>query len=208
MEGIAVKINYSIHSEYHSQRNNAIVPFSSCNTTSMVMALKQARWGMPADSLHEQPEDSLSAFLRTRAAYEKQKELAAWSVGAYPPQEVHACLRWGVNAWIGKEVDRFSLAVRAPELVAALDSGGGAVLSGRFPMPSGDLGHIVSLAGYVVDDASGELIRWIIDDPYGDWHSQYRVHRGNDIDLTVDQFRQIFDRRRDGNYWAHIIRPA
>lgn len=200
------RINYSLGIDYHSQRNNVLVPYSSCNTTSMIMALKQAHWTLPIDRTYSQPEDALTAFLRTPDAYDKQRELAPWSVTAHPPQEVHAVLEWGVNAWLGHEVDRFVLDARSPDLRNTLDSGGGAVLSGRFPLPRGELGHIVSLAGYVLEEET--VTDWIIDDPYGDWHSQYRDSHGNDCDLSLAEFKTIFDRRGDGCYWAHVIRSA
>ena len=198
--------NYSKDFDYHSQRNNAIVPYSSCNTTSMIMALKQAGWEMPA---HEgQPEDALSLFLQTSEAIKMQEKLAPWSVGSYPPQQVHACLQWGVNKWMGEDLDEFSTVARAADLLAQLDSRGGVVLSGRFPLSDGELGHIVSLAGYVTLDASNEVIRWTIDDPYGNWHSQYEDSRGNDCDLTLQDFNRIFDRQNNGLYWAHMIKGA
>ena len=192
--------NYSKDFDYHSQRNNAVVPFSSCNTTSMVMALKQARWPVPDRGA--QPEDELSRFLRTPEALEKQKELAPWSVDAYPPQQVHTCLEWGTNEWVGGDADRFRMNVAPLDLITALETGGGVVLSGRFPMPGGiELGHIVSLAGYV--RTKGEITHWIIDDPYGDWYSEYKHHRGNDIEFSLENFNKIF--MRDDGYWAHII---
>jgi hypothetical protein len=196
--------NYSTDSEYHSQRNNAIVPYASCNTTAMVMALKQAGWSMPLfDPEHPQPEDDLSAFLRTDEAKRKQQEIAPWSVGAYPPQEVHACLEWGVNAWLGGTADAFTMRATHDELIAALVGGGGVVLSGRFPLSNGELGHIVSLAGYYSEGELDHDDGWIIDDPYGIWHTDYRDPHGNDISVSDYDFNKIFCKAR--GYWAHMI---
>jgi len=196
--------NFSSGIPYHTQRNNQVVPYASCNTTSMIMALKQAGRDLPP-CYDKQPEDELSRFLRTQEAFQKQKELAGWSVGAYAPQEVHAVLEWGVNQWMGAEVDSFMTSARTADLLVELDSGGGAVLSGRFPMPSGDLGHIVSLAGWISNE-HGEIEQWIIDDPYGNWHTGYTDYRGNDVLLSTNEFKRIFDRSGDGEYWAHLIR--
>ena len=199
--------NFSRNSDYHTQRNNLKVPFASCNTTSMVMALKQAGWKVPEDGV-TQPEDALTEFLSTPAARDRQKAVAPASMGAYRPQEVHAVLEWGTNAWLHDTPDSFTTQATSKDLVATLKSGGGVVLSGRFPMdpPEADLGHIVSVAGYIELESEHEVTRWILDDPYGDWHTRYKVHRGNDIQFTRDEFTRIFDRKGDGHYWAHLIR--
>ena len=202
MERRMTRENYSKDSEYHTQRNNAVVPYSSCNTTSLVMALKQARWPIPERGM--QPEDDLSKFLQTPEAHAKLKDLAPWFVGTFPPQEVHATLEWGTNEWMKGTADRFTLGATSKDLVMALSTGGGAVLSGRFPREGApDMGHIVSLAGFV--RKNGEITHWVIDDPYGDWHSNYQNHHGNDIAYTHDEFDTIF-RRDTGFYWAHLIR--
>jgi len=99
--------NFSRNSDYHTQRNNLKVPFASCNTTSMVMALKQAGWKVPEDGV-TQPEDALTEFLSTPAARDRQKAVAPASMGAYRPQEVHAVLEWGTNAWLHDTPDSFT----------------------------------------------------------------------------------------------------
>ena len=193
--------NYSKDSEYHSQRNNMVVPYSSCNTTSMVMALKQAGWEVPGGDA--QPEDSLSNHLQTDMAYSKQKALAPWSIGAYPPQEVHSILEWGVNDWMHADVDTFTTKATENYIFKQLDMGGGVVLSGRFPVSGGELGHIVSLAGFYSDSRGPG---GIIDDPYGAWAVDYRDPHGNDIDVSATDFDRIF--KKEGSYWAHFIEVA
>ena len=198
--------NYSTDFDYHTQRNNVHVPFASCNRTSMVMAFKQARWPVPFDGRQE--EDAVyEDIFNTEEAKNKQAELAPWSLGEYPPDQVHVVLEWGFNKWVGQDADTFSANARAADLLITLESGGGVVLSGRFPRPGAthDMGHIVSLAGYVMLDASSEIVRWIVDDPYGDWHSNYTDAKGNNIDFTLPEFERIFD-RGDGKYYAHMIR--
>ena len=197
--------NYSRGIPYHSQRNNQVVPFASCNTTSAIMALKQAH--IPIIEFEdEQPEDSLSRILETEEAWRKMKQLAPWSYDKwgkpiYRPQEVHVCLEWGINLYVGESVDTFCSNLVLQDLVSNLDLGFGIVLSGVFPVESGELHHMVSLAGYVEEE--GSLSHYIIDDPYGNWHTAYTDHRGNDVRLTRDQFVEIFDRH--GKYWAHMI---
>lgn len=202
-------VNYSKGSDYHTQRNNKVVPWSSCNTTSAIMALKQAGYGMPSH-VKGQPEDALSKHLRTDEAYRKMMALAPWAFERksgnpiYSPQEVHSVLEWGINSWIGHDADHFTTAATMADLLGYLDTNGGVMLSGRFPLPGGEMGHIVSLAGYIL--AGEQLTHWIIDDPYGDWRTEYRTVKGNDIALSVSDFELIFE--RPGGIWAHLIESA
>ena len=193
-------VNRSEGIAYHSQRNNLVVPLASCNTTSIVMALLQAGHTLPP---HDgQPEDALSRHLQTQEAFAKQRELAPWSVKDYPPQEVHVVLEWGTNSWMGAEVDAFTDGMVKQGLHLGLQNGCGFALSGKFPRRNGSvLGHIVSLAGYV--EHGGVVVEWIIDDPYGDWHTDYTDHHGNNVFLTDADFDAIF--RKGHTYWAHVI---
>lgn len=197
--------NYSRGIPYHSQRNNEVVPHASCNTTSAIMALKQA--GIDVIEYEgEQPEDSLSKLLETEEAWRKMKQLAPWAYDKwgkpiYRPQEVHVCLQWGINQYVGEPVDTFCPSLSLQNLITNLDHRFGLILSGTFPVDSGELHHMVSLAGYV--EEGGSITHFIIDDPYGNWHTAYRDQRGNDVRLTREQFVEIFNKR--GAYWAHVI---
>lgn len=200
-------VNKSKDIDYHSQRNNLIVPFESCNTTSAIMALKQARIHVP-EVEGRQPEDVLSELLRTNEAYDEMKIRAPWAFDftgpVYPPQQVHTMLEWGVNKYIGEDVDTFGTHWVREDLLAEINLGGGVILSGVFPMNNrGELRHIVSLAGY---SRNGEWL-WIIDDPYGNWHTGYKDQHGNNVPLSVDEFDTIF-LRRSNTYWAHMVRKT
>jgi hypothetical protein len=209
-------LNRSKDSEYHTQRNNLLIPHQSCNTTSMVMALKQA--GLIFDHPEkEQPEDYLTRFLRKKRSYKKMEQLAPWAFDSlgnaiYPPNEVHVMLEWAVNELIGKAVDRFSVSCSVSDMLRHLRDGGGVVLSGVFPIASGDLNHMVSLAGFVyeAEDLANldlqKVSRFIIDDPYGDWHSGYTDHHGNNVELSYSQFNRIFKQiGRMKAKWAHLV---
>lgn len=191
--------NFSKDSEYHTQINNKFVPHESCNTTSMVMALKQAGIKLPPHK--GQPEDALTALLKTKEAYEKQEELAPWSINKFQPQEVHMVLQWGVNKWIGHNVDEFISDAKLSDLREILDDGKGIVISGTFPLQNTELHHMVSLAGYIIED---KITHYIIDDPYGDWLTRYANNHGNNIPLSVETFDAIFNKGL-GKYWIHIV---
>ena len=192
-------VNYSKDIDYHTQINNKFVPYKSCNTTSIVMALKQAKIKLPPHV--GQPEDALTELLTTDEAYKIQKVLAPWSIDQYAPQEVHPVLEWGVNKWIGRTVDRFYSNTKIEDLQELLVTGKGVVLSGTFPLPNKELHHIVSLAGYIKEET---ITHYIIDDPYGNWFANYADPHGNNIQLPIDTFIDIFDKGIN-QYWTHII---
>jgi hypothetical protein len=172
--------------------------------------LKQAGWELPETAGRQEEDAVYEDIFNTDEARRVQAELAPWSVEHYPPDQVHAVLEWGFNKWMGEKIARFSHIARALDLIETIDSGGGVVLSGRFPMPAEeDLGHIVSLAGYVAYDGvvRDDIVRWILDDPYGDWLTHYGSDQGNNTVITAPQFKTIFD-RGGGDMYAHFIRNA
>lgn len=205
--------NFSKDSEYHSQRNNELIPHGSCNTTSMVMALLQAGWKLPCPG-GIQPEDYLTEFLRGEKGYEALRRLAPWAVDRssvgekyiYPPNEVHACLAWAVNTIIGTDVCQFMIDIDIDEMAGLLAGGFGIVLSGAFPVGDGELHHVVSLSGYDIDK-TGLTDRFIIDDPYGNWKTRYLNIHGNNISMTREEFISIMKEQNNTKKWAHIIRP-
>ena len=189
--------NYSKNIPYHSQRNNMIIPHSSCNTTSMIMALKQA--GHHCSFGEGQPEDILTKLLLTKKYWEMMDKLNPKFKGqGYRPNEIHACLCAATNVIIGSPVDFFSTEIPIIEIKNHLENGGGVVLSGKFKLTNGKvLNHIVSLAGYGDDG-------FLIDDPYGNFRSDYADHHGNDIFITNEEFVTIF-KGTETTKWAHLI---
>lgn len=191
--------NYSKGIPYHTQRNNLEIPYSSCNTTSVVMALKQA--GYACDWGKGQPEDILTRLLLSQKYQDMMDEInPEYRHMGYLPNEIHACLCAATNEIIGHEVSIFSTETSLEDIKNNIYAGGGVVLSGIFRDENGKkLYHIVSLAGIDKDGA-------IIDDPFGNPLFKYTNHQGNDIYLTIDQFRSFM--KGSGNlYWAHLIKP-
>lgn len=215
--------NFSRKDDYHTQRDNALIPHASCNATSMVMALKQAGWE-PPEARGMQPEDYLTHFLQSEEGYAAMRRLAPWAFDnttnepLYPPNQVHAVLSWGVNELLGREISRFSTDRPFEGLIDALHKGCGVVLSGVFPTASGgELRHVVSLAGYILKSeyeslpeskpaTRDQISEMIIDDPYGDYISGYQNHHGADIRMPMDDFVSLI--RQPGYVkWAHIVSP-
>jgi hypothetical protein len=78
-------------------------------------------------------------------------------------------------------------------VIKAIDDGGAVVMSGRFmDVRSGEIGHIVPVVGYQATDA-GEITHVILDDPWGDYETLYKVQRGDDVYMPVE-------------HWMHMIR--
>ncbi len=121
------------------------------------------------------------------------------------PNEVHQMLEWGVNTLLKRQVDRFSTGVSIETIIAYLKEGGGVVLSGEFRLKNRNLHHIVSLAGFVTERQE-DVTHFIIDDPFGDFRTDYADHHGNNIRITRDEFVGIFKPGGDdGIKWAHLI---
>ncbi len=112
-------------------------------------------------------------------------------------------LAWGVNTLLGREVVRFSTEVPVKRMFAHLEAGGGVVLSGVFPLSDGrKLRHVVSLAVTLEED--GQIVGVIIDDPFGDWRTDYKNCCGNDVEINLEEFTRIF-RPCGGNVLSGFI---
>lgn len=180
-----MKKNNSAGKPYYTQRNNNIKPASACMTTSMINALSSAGW--PVENLSangSQPEDELLRFIMTDAACERKwKQLDP--AGRYPPNEWHEVLALGTNLLLakhalGKDAVQFHPSITEAAVKSVIDSGGALVVSGRFKTALGRLSHAVSVVGY--EDSGGGTV-FILDDPWGDYHSGYTDVNGNDVKM-------------------------
>ncbi len=211
-------INISRDDDYHSQLNNKKHPLSTCNTTSMVNALKASgiKFACP---LGLQPEDHLSALLETDEARERMKRLYPWAVNAeapIPARQIHGMLAWAVNEKLVKApVVTFSTSVNVQEIFHNILRGIASVVTGRFTRQ----GHLVTVVGFITSQDSVRLSRCptdivtdlingvIVDDPYGDYHSGYESPRGNDIMFDYAEFNWLTRIYIDpGRKWAHLFR--
>ena len=215
------KIQLSNKSDWASQRNNQIWPLSSCGTTSAIMGLKAT--GIDIPKTEGQPEDALTRLLETNEAYQIMKQIAPWAYDAsgipiYPPRQVHLMLEWGINEFIGKEVDVFSDSVSMKRILYNIAIDQGAVLvNGRFT----SYGHIVCIVGFQTqqkdifecvtakDIKLDKVDHVIVDDPYGDYHSGYIVTNGNDIEFTLNEFNHLTNNYNDmRRKWAHLLKKV
>jgi uncharacterized protein YvpB len=194
-------INISHTRKNYSQRNNAVKPLSSCNVTSMVMALDYLGYSFP-NGTYQQPEDNLRVFIERH--------------GKDPTN--HYVLSEYTNKWMGRGVTRFSTERAIEAIFTELREGRPVVVSGTFPgYPEPNvnratgkkepLGHIVCLVGVEFKNKnSGSLpdsVLW--DDPYGNTLQNWKGS-GDDISVAYQTFIDWIKPCGDTRYkWGHFF---
>jgi hypothetical protein len=207
------EINLSRDSDYHTQINNKLIPFASCNTTAAVMALKAA--GIMFDyPVGMQPEDYFTQLMLGDEAKKLMRELypMAESRGMIP-QNFSGCLVWGINKIVGRKVDRFTMQGSLQQMIWEINQGHPIIMSGRFTKS----GHFVCLVGFrtlqhksdfkaqeSVDINAVDYV--IVDDPYGNWYTDYKNHKGNNIKFDLQKYHDLTNAPNiDRHKWLHII---
>lgn len=192
-----------------SQRNNLLKPLSSCNVTSMVMALSYL--GYEPDfpkGKYSQPEDNLMDFLTTNNIVQaKLKQFVranAWAQGI-PGEQIHDILSFATNCWLGKQVTEFKWALTVVGIINEIKAGRPVVISGTFPWKGRPdlrpLGHIVCLVGY--NEETGEFC---YDDPYGKTYEWSPNVTGNDTWVSFELFMRDIKELGKGLKWAHLFK--
>ena len=148
---------------FRSQRDNKEKPSSACNVTSIIIALCAA--GYPVDTFApkgEQPEDELMRFIYSDPATLKRWEQIDPKKDI-PPNQWHGVLAYGAGRFLktfgyDPAAVVFKTDVTVAEIVAAVNSGGTAVVSGQFSQNGKPLHHIVAVVGYGEDkDGCGTI---------------------------------------------------
>ncbi|GHU65136.1 hypothetical protein FACS189447_03540 [Spirochaetia bacterium] len=199
-------VNNSDNKPWYTQRNNVLSPGSSCNVTSMVSGLVSAGWPLPGGK-YKQDEDNLLDFIRSNPNVQRR-----WDVldpkHITPPNQIHELLCLGTNLWLASMngppiVLKWTLTLQ--DIVKAIDEGGAVVMSGRFQdVKSGAIGHIIPFVGYQATE-DGEITHLIMDDPWGDYETEYRVQSGDDVFMPVgDWLRQIREQNKTYKF-GHVI---
>jgi hypothetical protein len=179
---------------YRSQRDNAITPEISCNTTSAVMVLEASRhytseiMGLPNNM---QPEDFLTQIADSKAAYAKMKVLAGdWAFDKngkplYHPAEVAVVLDWIVAQAYGKTLMAYLGGITFGVIMDNIDRGEAVLLHGTLT----PAGHYVACVGYEgiqdVGGKVGQLTGLVIDDPWG-VYPEYTDHNGEHVLLPLN----------------------
>ena len=215
-----ITIDKSSGKPWRSQRDNAWKPHGSCNVTSYCMAADQAGIECPGD------EDDFLAFMNRPHWFQEIGKRFPWAYESgpsyskylYPPEQIHELLAEGFEKWThGAGLAEFGMCRTRRELMLEILVDNGVVLSGKFPYRGGrSINHIVSLAGFETkqDDVAevahgaidpGRVTAWIIDDPYGDYRTEYESHDGNGVEMPVVDFDKVLKGNGRDCVWAHIL---
>lgn len=209
-----VKINISRPNDYYSQLNNKKFPLASCNTTSMVEALVVSGVDFPYPD-GKQPEDHFTEIMETDEMYKMRDRYGDWTK-QYRPAEIHMLLSWATNQkLVGRKVTRFSTEYPLQLLLFDLACRKRpCVVSGSFTSS----GHIVVMVGFNTLQKDVDLVdeprkirlsavkQIIVDDPYGNWYTDYEDHHGNDIPFEFPDFNRLTNSSGDTEHkWAHRI---
>jgi hypothetical protein len=201
-------INNSLPESYFSQRNNRRSPYSACNVTAMVDATAAAGWPIPEpkDGEDQQPEDRLMLFIET-----DQECRQMWATldprMEIPINQWMAVLTLGLNRWMGQIISLWTESATIPRMIGQLMQGGTCVVSGTFPRVGG---HVVAIVGLEYEESDlGDPVphNWIIDDPYGDYRTNYESERGDDVRMPHDTFLAVLKPTNAPRKWCHFIRP-
>jgi hypothetical protein len=173
--------------------------------TSFVMALKAEKipvieagmpialnWPLFIYPRGLQPEDWLMAVLNSPLGFELRDKIAWAKRDNISPNQVHAVISEVVNRMVGVKVTEFVTDRSIHDLFCELEAGHPLVVTGSFT----DAGHAVCVVGAVYTPG-GEILEIIVDDPYGDYFSQYKNRHGNDIHFPVQKFMDLWPK------WFH-----
>lgn len=212
-----MKKNNSENKPYYSQRNNKLKPNGACNVTSMIAALSAAGWDVDklATKEYPQPEDALMHFIladKVVDSYWRKIDPA----GRYAPNEWHPVLAYGTNRYM-RQCGLLGIEETAVEwredrklevVQETLKNGGSAVLSGIFTAEGKKtIGHVVACVGFKTDDA-GKITHFILDDSWGNYHTEYSDHNGNDVEMPLEDFKTMIRHCNMDVKMAHLIRKA
>jgi hypothetical protein len=212
-----MKKNNSENKPYYTQRNNKLKPNGACNVTSMVAALSAAGWDVDklATKEYPQPEDALMHFIladKVVDSYWRKIDPA----GRYAPNEWHPVLAYGTNRYM-RQCGLLGIEETAVEwredrklevIQETLKNGGAAVLSGIFTAEGKKtIGHVVACVGFRTDDA-GKITHFILDDSWGNYHTEYSDHNGNDVEMPLEDFKTMIRHCNMDVKMAHLIRKA
>lgn len=212
-----MKKNNSENKPYYTQRNNKLKPNGACNVTSMIAALSAAGWDVDklATKEYPQPEDALMHFILADKVVD-----SFWRkidpAGRYAPNEWHPVLAYGTNRYM-RQCGLLGIEETAVEwredrklevVQETLKNGGSAVLSGIFTAEGKKtIGHVVACVGFKTDDA-GKITHFILDDSWGNYHTEYSDHNGNDVEMPLEDFKTMIRHCNMDVKMAHLIRKA
>ena len=179
-----------------TQRDNTLMPNGTCGPTSDANALVCSAIDVKVPE-GKQLEDMITEILMTPEAKAYLKKLDPKA--AYNPWNTSYCLAWAVNKLVGRQVSKVEQMSLA-DIVYHITSMSAAVVVGtKFT----DAGHFVCIVGFGTEqedylDASSshdidvsKIGYMIIDDSWGDYNSKYKSKNGNDVKISMKDFRKL-----------------
>ncbi len=174
-------MNLSDNIPYRTQRDNKYIPYSSCNSTSVAIALE-------VSGITTCDPDTLYEILTSKEsiAYMQKHFPDAYRQG-YMPYHLFDMQAWAVNEIVVKrkvcEVRYNQTAITIANHIR--DRKGAVTVSTVFT----SFGHVVCVVGYE-DSEEGSITSLIIDDPYGNPFTGYKDRNGNDITIDIPTFNK------------------
>lgn len=195
-------INISRKNDYYTQTNNRYIPLTSCTPTSAVMFLLAAGFRVVESSKarlveypafvypsNMQPEDYISTLANSLWGQDLRKTLTPWFKDDVPPQTIHVVVKEILNRVLGGQYITFQENMTMSQLEFEIRNKRPIMVSGKF---TGD-GHTVVVVGAKWTDHN-ELISLIIDDPYGNYKTNYSDKQGNDVEVPAQEFQELWHR--------------
>jgi len=134
-----------------------------------------------------QPEDALMTLLRSPWGYEMRDQYRWAKREDIDPNEVHMVVSEAVNRIVGAKVTAFETKKTVHNIFVELEAGHPVVITGSFT----SFGHAVAVVG-VTYTPGGEIKEFVVDDPYGDFRTDYKSHKGNNIHIPIPEFIDIW----------------
>lgn len=169
------------HYPYHTQTNNELHPDGTCNTTSVVMALRGLGWECPVAG---QPEDYLTQLMLDQGwSRHSPQDLAAIA------KQVAPSIRWNFTAHATWEAIDRHLAEDKP-----------VVVHGYFT----EYGHIILITakvpgGYLCHDPWGKCLF-----PGYQHNKDFGPDHGQDVIYSDADMANACGPCSDGQLWAHF----
>lgn len=190
--------------QYYTQLNNQLKPLEACNVTSLVMALDIAGYTLPTGD-YPQAEDNLMAILTSKGAQNvlRAKDPQGYFKN-YAPNEVFFMHSWAVNEVLFP-VEKPLIYRENWTWLQIIDGlkAGNPFVAGTFLT---SYGHIVTVTGVELDE-SGNPVKVIVNDPYGNYFQNYKSGSGFGVEFPFDLWEKLH-RFGPNSKLGHMIRKA
>jgi hypothetical protein len=188
------KINLEAR-DYYTQRNNKIFPNTACMTTARAMFYI----GNGIEFLNPsqlQDDDYFTQLMNESAAWKlAARKYPNLITAGYEPREIHGMYHSFLDELVTKERrSDFSTRLTWNDYVERMKAGEVIMTSGSFP----DIeGHAFCVIG--IDES-----RLILADPWGDYTTGYKSHRGYGVRMSREDFEKHVKPTGSITKWGHV----